>query len=396
MTATQITGIGELTTCDASLGAGSPLGMLHDAALVIDDGAVAWVGSASEAPAADERVDVEGRAVVPGFVDSHTHLVFAGDRSAEFSARMAGTAYDGGGIATTVAATRAASDAELRAGAARRVAEMHALGTTTVEAKSGYGLDVATERRILEVSREFTAEITFLGAHVVPPEYGHDRSAYVDLVCGEMLEACAPLARWIDVFCDSGAFDAEETRAILRAGLDAGLAPRLHGNQLAPGPGAQIAAEFKAASLDHCTYLTDEDIAALAESQVVATLLPGAEFSTRSPYPDARRLIDAGVTVALATDCNPGSSYITSMPLMIAMAVRDMHMTPSQALFAATAGGAAALRREDIGQLAQGYSADVVMLDAPSHLHLAYRPGSPLVARVWVRGIPTPVSVDMP
>jgi len=401
VTTTLITNIGELVTCDAAFaretaaGAGAPaaasadtalVGILHDAALVIDGDRIAWIGFAADAPDADRRVDAAGRAVVPGFVDSHTHLIFDGERSAEFAARMAGEPYTGGGIATTVAATRAASTERLRAGAARRMAELTALGTTTVEIKSGYGLNVADEARILEIAREFTPETTFLGAHVVPAEYAHDRAAYVDLVCGEMLTACAPFARWVDVFCDTGAFSADEARRVLEAGIAKGLMPRLHGNQLDHGPGAQLAAEFQAASVDHCTHLTDDDIAALRDAGVVATLLPGAEFSTRSPYPDARRLLDAGVTVAIATDCNPGSAYITSMPLMIAMAVRDMHLSPAQALLAATAGGAAALRRTDIGRLVPGCSADVVMLDAPSHLHLAYRPGSPLVARVWIRG----------
>ena len=383
---TLVTNIGELTTCDSSLGDGSPLGLLHDAAMVVEAGRVVWVGSASDAPAADSRADVGGCAVAPGFVDSHTHLVFGGDRAAEFAARMAGDAYDGGGIATTVAATRTASDAELRASAARRLAEMRSLGTTTVEAKSGYGLETTTEARLLRLSGEFTAETTFLGAHVVPREYAHDRAGYVDLVCGEMLTACAPLARWIDVFCDAGAFDAEETRTVLRAGVAAGLMVRLHGNQLCDGPGAQIAAEFGAASLDHGTHLTNDDVAALADAGVVATLLPGAEFSTRSPYPDARRLLGAGVTVAIATDCNPGSSYITSMPLMIALAVREMHLTPAEALWAATAGGAAALRRTDIGRLSVGARADFVVLGAPSHVHIAYRPGSMLVSETWVGG----------
>ncbi len=324
--------------------------------------------------------------MIPGFVDSHTHLVFAGDRAPEFSARMAGEPYTGGGIATTVAATRAASDDELRAGARSRLAEMHALGTTTVEAKSGYGLNVETEARILAIASEFTPETTFLGAHVVPPEYAGDRAAYIELVTGPMLSACAPFARWVDVFCDVGAFDAEETRAVLSAGVAAGLAPRLHGNQLGHGRGASIAAEFKAASLDHGTFLTDSDIAGLRDAGVTVTLLPGAEFSTRSPFSDGRRLLDAGLTVALATDCNPGSSYITSMPFMIALAVREMRMTPAEALYAATAGGATALRRDDIGRLAVGSRADFAVLGAPSHLHLAYRPGSNLVEQVWIAG----------
>jgi imidazolonepropionase len=387
---TLITGIGELVTNDSALGDGSPLGILRDAAIVLEGATVAWVGSASEAAgdrgATDERVSLGGAAVVPGFVDSHTHLVFAGERSAEFSARMAGEAYTGGGIATTVAATRSASDDELRAHTATLADELLSLGTTTVEIKSGYGLNVADEARILRVAREFTAETTFLGAHVVPAEYTDDRAAYVDLVTGPMLQACAPHAKWVDVFCDRGAFDADETRTVLQAGVDAGLMPRLHGNQLDFGPGVQIAVEFGAASVDHCTHLTDRDVAALAESDVVATLLPAAEFSTRSSYPDARWLLEAGVTVAIATDCNPGSSFVTSMPLCIALAVREMRMTPAEALLAATLGGAKALRRGDVGRLAPGASADFVVLDAPSFAHLAYRPGSPLVARAWRAG----------
>lgn len=386
MSSRLITNIGELVTCDPSVGDGSPLGIVRGAAIVIDDGLVAWVGRASDAPPADAAADADGGCVVPGFVDSHTHLVFAGERSAEFAARMAGEPYTGGGIATTVAATRAASTVHLHDAAAERAAEMAAFGTTTLEAKSGYGLTVADEARLLTVSREFTQETTFLGAHVVPSEYRRDRGAYVDLVAGEMLAACAPLARWIDVFCDVGAFDGEETRHILRAGAAAGLMPRLHGNQLAHGSGALVAAELGAASVDHCNHLTDIDVAALACAGVVATLLPAADFCTRTPYPDARRLLDAGVTVALATDCNPGTSYVTSMPLVIALAVRELALTPAEALWAATAGGAAALRRTDVGALAVGARADLAVLRAPSYAHLAYRPGARLVAQTWRAG----------
>lgn len=384
---TLITGIGELVTNDPSVGDGSPLGLLREAALVLDGERVAWSGPAADAPAADVRVDLGGRAVVPGFVDSHTHLVFAGERSAEFAARMAGEPYTGGGIMTTVAATRAASTDELRSGAARCLAEMRSSGTTTIEAKSGYALTVDGERRLLEVSRESTPETTFLGAHVLPTEYAGDRDAYVALVCGDMLTACAPLARWIDVFCDRGAFSGEEARQVLRAGVAAGLLPRLHGNQLEHGPGAAVAAEFSAASVDHCTHLTAEDVAGLRDAGVVATLLPCADFSTRAPYADARSLLAAGVTVALATDCNPGTSYVTSMPLVIALAVREMRMTPAEALWSATAGGARALRRDDIGTLAVGASADFAVLEAPSHIHLAYRPGSRVVTSTWKSGV---------
>jgi imidazolonepropionase len=378
---TLVTGIGELVTNDPTVGDGSPLGLLEDAAVVVENERVAWIGPATAAPAADARRDLDGRAVVPGFVDSHTHLVFAGDRAGEFAARMAGQRYDGGGIATTVAATRAASDADLRALLAGRIAELRAQGTTTVEIKSGYGLSVGDEVRALRLAAEVTAETTFLGAHVVPA--GAARDAYLDLVTGPMLAACAPHARWIDVFCEPAsahAFDGDEARAVLTAGKAAGLGLRVHGNQLGQGPGVALAVELGAASVDHCTYLTDADVEALAGADTVATLLPGVEFSTRSPYPDARRLLDAGVRVALATDCNPGTCYSSSMPLMIALAVRELRMTPAEALWAATAGAAAALRRDDVGALTVGASADLAVLDAPSHLHLAYRPGVPIAS----------------
>ncbi|GII01161.1 imidazolonepropionase [Planobispora takensis] len=358
---------------------------IEQAALVVEDGRVAWTGPARQAPDADERVDAGGRCVIPGFVDSHAHLVFAGDRTAEFTARMSGERYTAGGIRTTVAATRAADDDLLAERTSRLVAEMLAQGTTTVEIKSGYGLTVADERRSLQIARRFTEETTYLGAHVVPPDAA-SADDYVRAVTGEMLRACAPYARWVDVFCERGAFDADQTREILTAGIKAGLQARLHANQLGPGPGAAIAAELGAASADHCTHLSDADVEALSSAGVVATLLPGAEFSTRSPYPDARRLLDAGVTVALATDCNPGSSFTSSMPFCVALAVREMGMTPLEAIRAATAGGARALRRTDVGTLRTGARADLVVLEAPSYVHLAYRPGVPLVAQVWQGG----------
>lgn len=375
-----VTGVGLLVTEDADAGD------LTDAALVIDGDRIAWLGPSRSAPDTDEVVDVGGRCVIPGFVDSHAHPVFAGDRGAEFSARMTGQPYAAGGIRTTVAATRAASDDELEAKLARLAAEFLRSGCTTFEAKSGYGLTVADEQRSLELAGRVTEETTYLGAHVVPPEFVDDPAGYVDLVTGPMLDACAPHARWIDVFCERGAFDADQARAILRAGMDRGLAPRIHANQLGHGPGVQVAAEVGAASADHCTHLTDADVAALADAGVVATLLPGAEFSTRAPYPDAARLLAAGVTVALATDCNPGSSYTTSMPFCIAVAVREMGLSPRAALTAATAGGARALRRDDVGRIAVGMQADLVVLDAPDPVHLAYRPGVDLIDRVWRRG----------
>ena len=386
-----IDGIGTLVTNDPSLGEG-PLGLISDAALVLGDGVVRWAGARGAIPqgAADERVDAGGRAVIPGFVDSHGHLVFAGDRTAEFAARMAGEPYTAGGIATTVAATRAATSESLSRNMARLVAEALRSGTTTIECKSGYGLTVEHERRCLEVASEHTDEVTYMGAHVVAPEYADRPDDYVGLVCSAMLDACAPHAKWVDVFCERGAFDGDQSRAVLSAGVARGLLPRVHANQLGPGPGVQIAVEYDAASADHVTHLSDADVEALAGSRTVATLLPAVEFSTRSPYPDARRLLDAGVTVALAADCNPGSSFTTNMPFCIAVAVRDMGMTPDEAVWAATLGGARALRRPDVGHLGVGARADVVLLEAPSHVHLSYRPGVPLVARVWRGGAAAP------
>jgi imidazolonepropionase len=350
---------------------------------------VAWVGPARQVPAADSAYDVGGRAVVPGFVDSHAHLVFAGDRAEEFAARMTGTPYSAGGIRTTVSATRNATDEQLAANLSRLVEEMRRQGTTTVEVKSGYGLSVHDEARSLAIARQVTEETTFLGAHVVPPEYADDPGGYVDLVTGPMLEACAPYARWVDVFCERGAFDEDQARAVLAAGASKGLRGRLHANQLGHGPGVRLACELGLAAVDHCTYLSDDDVAALAESGTTATLLPGVEFSTRSPYPDGRRLLDAGVSVAIASDCTPGSSYTSSIPLCIALAVREMGLSPAEALTAATRGGARALGRSDVGHLGVGALADLAVLEAPSYLHLAYRPGVPLVRETFVRGRPT-------
>ncbi|MFJ9032639.1 imidazolonepropionase [Streptomyces sp. NPDC102274] len=383
---TALTNIASLVTNDPSLGDGTPIGLIQDAAVVIDGDRVVWVGESSKAPATDNAVDAGGRAVIPGFVDSHSHLVFAGDRTQEFNARMSGRAYSAGGIRTTVAATRAATDTELSANVARYLAEALRQGTTTQETKSGYGLTVEDEARALRIARAHTDEVTYLGAHIVPPDHAGDPAAYVALVTGEMLDACAPYARWIDVFCEKGAFDGDQARAILTAGAAKGLHPRVHANQLSYGPGVQLAVELDAASADHCTHLTDADVDALAHSATVATLLPGAEFSTRAVWPDARRLLDAGATVALSTDCNPGSSFTSSMPFCVALAVRDMGMTPDEAVWSATAGGAAALRRQDIGRLTPGARADLALLDAPSHVHLAYRPGVPLVTAVWRAG----------
>jgi imidazolonepropionase len=376
-----VEGIGELVTNDPETRA------LRDVAVATEADRIVWVGPPASVPEGVEgpRLDVDGRAVLPGFVDAHTHLVFGGDRTAEFDARMRGEPYAAGGIRSTVAATRAATDAELTASTRRLAAEALRSGTTTLEVKSGYGLTVEDEARTLGVAADVTDEVTFLGAHVVPAEHADDPDAYVDLVCGPMLDACAPLARWCDVFCDRGAFDEAQARRVLMAGRDRGLGLRVHANQLEHGPGARLAAELGAASADHLTHLADEDREVLEAAGVVATLLPIAELSTRSPWPDARALLDAGVTVALATDCNPGTSFSTSMPLVIALAVTAMGMTPEEAVWSATAGGAAALRRDDIGRLAPGARADLLVLDAPSGVHLAYRPGVPLVQTV-IRG----------
>ncbi len=374
--------IGELVTHDPSWG--GLLGIVRDAAIAIEGDRVAWVGEQRDAPDGVEgpRIDAGGAAVMPGFVDSHTHLVFAGDRTAEFDARMRGERYAAGGIQTTVAATRDATDEELRGNARRFREEALRTGTTHVEVKSGYGLDVDNEKRLLTLAAELTDDVTFLGGHVVAPEFAGRADEYVDLVRGPMLDACAPLARWADVFCERGAFDEEQSRAILTSAKDRGLGLRIHANQLEPGPGARLAAELGAASADHLTHLAGGDAEALADADVVATLVPVADLSTRSPWPDARALLDAGATVALATDCNPGTSFTTNMPIVVALAVTARRRTPAEAVGSATAGGARALARDDVGILKSGTRADLILLDAPSHVHLAYRPGVPLVRTV--------------
>ena len=376
--------IGRLLTNDPTHGDG-PTGEISDAWLVIAGGDIVEVGTGST-PAADDVIDADGRCVMPGFVDSHSHLVFAGDRSAEFGARMAGAAYSAGGIGTTVAATRRASDDELRRRSSSLLAEARRSGTTTMEIKSGYGLTTEDELRLLRVASELSSETTFLGAHVVPDEFRGRDDEYIALVCGEMLESCAPHSRWIDAFCETGAFTPEQCQVVLDAGRRAGLGLRLHANQLGPGEGVRLGVALGCASVDHCTHLSGRDVDALAGSPTVATFLPATDFSTRQPYPDARRLIDAGATVALAANCNPGSSFTTSMPFCIALAVRELGMTPDEALLAATAGGAKALRRDDVGALVPGSRADLIILDGPSPIGFVYRPGVPIVASTMVGG----------
>jgi imidazolonepropionase len=380
-----ITNIGSLVTNDQDLGRGI-LGELDSAALVIENDKIAWVGNSNLVPDTDQLIDADGKAVIPGFVDSHAHLLFAGERSTEFQARMKGEKYSAGGIKSTVAATRAATDSELEKNLIALIREMNRSGITTFETKSGYGLTTVDETRALKIASKHTPETTFLGAHVVPSEYEGKQDQYVALVAGEMLDSAVSFSKWIDVFCDEGAFDVDQSRQILKSGIAKGLLPRIHANQLSQGGGVQLAVELDCASADHCTHLSDKDVQALAGSNTVATLVPGAEFSTRAIYPNAARLFDAGVTVALATDCNPGSSYTTSMAFCIAVAIRDMGFSPEQALWSATLGGARALRRSDVGSIAVGQIADLVILNAPSYLHLGYRPGVNLIQQVIKSG----------
>jgi len=324
---------------------------------------------------------------MPGFVDSHTHLIFAGDRATEFAARMAGSDYHPGGILDTVAATRAAPAEQLEDSARRLVALALANGTTTVEIKTGYGLDALHEAAHIGIARRLTEEATLLGAHLVPAEFAADRAGYLELVCRAMIPAASGVARWCDVFCERGAFDVDESRAVLDAARSHGLGLRVHANQLGPSGGVELACQAGAASADHCTHLTPADIDSLASSDTVATLLPISDFCTRQPYPNGRALLDAGAVVALASNCNPGSSYSISMPLALALAVRHCGLTIDEAILAATCGGAAALQRNDIGTLRPGARADALVLDAPRPAHLVYRLGTQLVAAVLRAGV---------
>jgi imidazolonepropionase len=396
VTSLTLTGIGQLVT-NAS-GDPGDLGVIHEAAVAVVDGRIAWVGPEARLPKEHREVellDCEGRAVLPGFVDAHTHLVFAGDRSEEFARRLRGESYEeilaaGGGIHATVAATRMASTTELADGAVARLGRMLASGTTTAEVKSGYGLTTADELRILEAAEEAGRRSpvdvvpTFLGAHV--PDKGVDRAEYVDLVIDEMLPACAPLAQWCDVFCDRGAFTVDDARWILTAAKDHGLGARLHAEQLTHTGAAALAADIGAASADHLDHATEDDAALLRGSGVVAVLLPAASFSMRSPQAPGRMLWDSGVKVAVATDCNPGTSNVESMPFVIAVACLEMGLTPEEAVWAATRGGALALRLEDRGMVVPGAQADLAILDDPSYAHIPYRPGSDLVWKVIKRG----------
>ncbi|MCW2131363.1 imidazolonepropionase [Arthrobacter sp. VKM Ac-2550] len=407
MTSTQstlITNIGELMTQDPARGTAS---VLRDAAVVIEGERISWIGPAGQAPQTDEMYDAEGRAVLPGWVDSHTHLVFAGDRTAEFEARMAGESYAAGGIAVTTGATRAADDFDLTRLLMGRVAEAVAGGTTYLETKTGYGLDVEHEARSARIASTVADQVTYLGAHLVPD--GMDADAYTELVCGEMLEAVRPYVQWADVFCERGAFNEEQSRRVLAACRDAGLGLRVHGNQLGEGPGVQLAVEFGAASVDHVNYLADTDVKVLADSWsgwdraagtgergTVATCLPACDLSTRQPLAPGRQLLDAGVEIALASNCNPGTSYTSSMNYCVTTAVLQMGLSVQEAVRAATYAGALALGKHvgadvdgqrAVGSLAVGHRADLHLLNAPSATHLAYRPGMPLTAAVWRAGV---------
>lgn len=388
--ATLFTGISELRTV-------ADQGTLRDAALIAEDGIITWIGQASEAPAVDEQVDLGGRSVLPGWVDSHTHMIFDGNRAEEFEARMAGEDYAAGGIAVTMDATRSAGEDKLEQLLLGRIAAAHAGGTTTLETKTGYGLNVASEKQAAEIASRHVDDVTFLGAHLVPP--GTEAEPYVDLVVGEMLDAVAPHAQWIDVFCERGAFNEEQSRRVLEAGIAKGLGVRVHGNQLGDGPGVQLAVELGAASVDHVNYVTDADVDALANSDTVATMLPACDLSTRQPLAPGRRLLDAGATVAIASNLNPGTSYTSSMNFCVTTAVLQQELTLEEAIAAATLGGATALGRHAIesngkdvqgrpakGQLIVGAAADLHVLDTANAIDLAYRPGMPLTWRTYRAG----------
>ncbi len=393
MTTLLLTGIGRLCT----MAKDGDDGVLADAEVVARAGRIAWIGSAGQGRAqipdgeVFERLDCGGRAVLPGLVDAHTHLVFGGDRAAEFALRSSGVSYEeiarqGGGIRSTVRATRAASEDDLVAAARPRLDAMLRRGVTCVEIKSGYGLDLETELKMLRVARRLGGEhpiavkTTFLGAHTVPPEYEGRADAYVDHVCADMIPAVAAegLADFCDVFCETVAFSVEQTRRVLSAGLEAGLVPKLHSEQLHRTGGTRLGVELGAASVDHLEFANDEDIAALADSKrTTAVLLPGATlYLGLSDWAPARRLLDAGVPVALSTDCNPGSCMCDDLPLMTTLACTRLKMSPLEALRAVTAGGAAALDLEDErGRIVTGLAADFVVLDTTHEEQWPYRFG---------------------
>ena len=387
-----LTGLGELTT-----NLGPPI---RDAVVAVENGIITYAGSSADAPdQTGDRYDCDGSAVIPGFVDAHTHLVFAGDRSDEFARRLAGESYEeiasgGGGILSTMASTRDAAEEELFDLAVGRVWRMIMTGTTTLEVKSGYGLDLETELRQLRVARRLgealpvTVKTTFLGAHSIPPEYSSDRAGYVDLVVEEMLPAASPLADYCDVFVEETAFSVDEARRIFERASELGLGVRIHAEQLGHTGGAQLAAELGAASADHLDHANEDDARALAEADVVAVLVPGASYTLRSRQAPARMLADSGCTVALATDCNPGTSYFESMAPILSLGVVQMGLRVDEAIEAATLGGARSLDLDERGMIVEGAVADLAVLDAPSAAHLVYRPGASLVRQTFKGGMP--------
>jgi imidazolonepropionase len=380
--------IGQLATCRAAGGQGD-IHVIPDAAIVWDDGVIQWVGPEKELPAEcrrAERLDAGGRLVIPGLIDCHTHLAFGGWRADEFEQRLRGRSYldisrSGGGIASTVRQTRAATEQQLVDRAARFLEEMLALGVTTVECKSGYGLTLDSELKLLRVYRCLAEEQpvrivpTFLGAHVVPPEFQDGRESYMRLLIERMIPAVAheKLAQCCDVFMEESAFSADEARRILRAGQEAGLAPKLHADQLSSGGGAELAAELGALSADHLEHISAPGISAMAAAGVVAVSLPLASLYLGGPPMPARRLIDAGVPVAVATDFNPGSAPSYHLPLALTLACTLQKMTPAEALKGATSYAARALgRQESVGSLEAGKDADFALIDAPDVNHWVY------------------------
>jgi imidazolonepropionase len=380
--------IAQLATCRAEGGQGD-IHAIPNAAMVWDEGVIQWVGPEEELPTASrgaERIDAGGRLVIPGLVDCHTHLAFAGWRADEFEQRLRGRSYldiakAGGGIMSTVRQTRAATEADLLQRAAGFLGEMLTLGVTTVECKSGYGLDLEAELKLLRVYRRLANEQpvrlvpTFLGAHVVPPEFRDNRAGYVDLLADRMIPALAKekLAACCDVFVEDSAFSVAEARRILRAGRDSGLSPKLHADQLTSGGGAELAAELGALSADHLEHISDAGIRAMATAGVVAVSLPLASLYLGQPPMPARQLIEAGVAVAVATDFNPGSAPSFHLPLALTLACTLQHMTPAEALKGATIYAARAVGLEgEVGSLEAGKAADFALIDAPDVNHWIY------------------------
>ncbi len=395
--------IGELVTLKGGPRRGTEemnsLDIIRNAAVYIEDGVIEEVGPservARSAPAGAVRMDVGGRSVVPGFIDPHTHAVFGGDRVGEFEMKLQGARYEdilaaGGGILSTVRATRDSTRGELLKSLLARLSRMLDYGTTTVEVKSGYGLDLETERRLLEViqmaDERHPIEIvpTFLGAHALAPEFQTTRE-YAEYVANVMVPELAELAEFVDVFCEKGVFSVDESRLVLEAGAEQGLRIKVHADELALSGGSHLASELRAVSADHLLFAGDDERRALVNSEVVPVLLPATALSLRAPYADARKLIDAGAMVAIATDCNPNCPT-ESMPFAMSLACYGMRMTPAEALVASTVNAAAALERDDRGTIEEGMQADLVVVDAPTYMHIPYRFGMNPVWRVIKMG----------